>query len=557
MDTYLTEREGVVTKKRLSGSPPPYENPPDYHSLAPELLMDARQLGLSSPPDCDSPLLGTTHSPPSPPTAVGGYSISRSPPQRRDDSGDRSSASSAAEGDSSLNTWPLLGAATQVTTGSDRVSAGSDRISAGSSRTSAGSGRISHSKHSQHSAADDKNVRRKKLRTSQSHLRSPGLLNKNTREIIGGNLRPYSKSDISSSAGSLEAMQLLEGQGLLNGHQEMMQISDSAQLALNINRISLPMDNGEPLEDGEPENFEYSANISDISNVGLTGKFSIQTPQRSNRRLKFVLKDPTVAQIHRSSEKILASTFNTTSTMLPTSFDSISYDKSMATNDIKNIDLNNSDEISSVRCSFNVPSVSPSFLCLQSTINAQTPSGTSDTPGSARLHLSNLAGCRKKRSAKSHIAKLSVSGSRFVGSNFNSSSSCSSDSTKDECLDSTAVRSVSCVEVFKNPASPPPPSYDELLRSGIFNSPAKSLGQDSLPSLEFLPNHDSLPSLESLPPHDSFSPQQGQDSLFRSDQDSLFKSQDHDCLPPKRNQESLLPLRDQDTQSHGESNQTD
>lgn len=43
-DTFLTESEGVVTKKSLSDSPPPYEGPPEYHSLPPEILMDALSL---------------------------------------------------------------------------------------------------------------------------------------------------------------------------------------------------------------------------------------------------------------------------------------------------------------------------------------------------------------------------------------------------------------------------------------------------------------------------------------------------------------------------------
>ncbi|KAK4302975.1 hypothetical protein Pmani_025002 [Petrolisthes manimaculis] len=42
--TYLTESHGIVVKKWMKDSPPPYESPPDYNSLSPELIMDAKTL---------------------------------------------------------------------------------------------------------------------------------------------------------------------------------------------------------------------------------------------------------------------------------------------------------------------------------------------------------------------------------------------------------------------------------------------------------------------------------------------------------------------------------
>lgn len=41
---YLTETHGIVVKKWMKDSPPPYESPPDYSSLSPELIMDAKTL---------------------------------------------------------------------------------------------------------------------------------------------------------------------------------------------------------------------------------------------------------------------------------------------------------------------------------------------------------------------------------------------------------------------------------------------------------------------------------------------------------------------------------
>ncbi|XP_066954979.1 uncharacterized protein [Macrobrachium rosenbergii] len=41
---YLTENHGIVVKKWMKDSPPPYESPPDYSSLSPELIMDAKTL---------------------------------------------------------------------------------------------------------------------------------------------------------------------------------------------------------------------------------------------------------------------------------------------------------------------------------------------------------------------------------------------------------------------------------------------------------------------------------------------------------------------------------
>ena len=51
-DTLLSEPNNLVvtTKKRLTDSPPPYESPPDYHSLPPEVLMNARELEEMCPP---------------------------------------------------------------------------------------------------------------------------------------------------------------------------------------------------------------------------------------------------------------------------------------------------------------------------------------------------------------------------------------------------------------------------------------------------------------------------------------------------------------------------
>ncbi|CAL4160391.1 unnamed protein product [Meganyctiphanes norvegica] len=42
--TYLVETHGVVMKKRMWDSPPPYESPPDYLSLSPEIIMNAKKL---------------------------------------------------------------------------------------------------------------------------------------------------------------------------------------------------------------------------------------------------------------------------------------------------------------------------------------------------------------------------------------------------------------------------------------------------------------------------------------------------------------------------------
>ncbi|KAK8746076.1 hypothetical protein OTU49_017253, partial [Cherax quadricarinatus] len=42
--TYLTETHGIVVKKWMKDSPPPYESPPDYNSLPQELIMDAKSL---------------------------------------------------------------------------------------------------------------------------------------------------------------------------------------------------------------------------------------------------------------------------------------------------------------------------------------------------------------------------------------------------------------------------------------------------------------------------------------------------------------------------------
>lgn len=50
LNTYLTESQGVVLKKRISDSPPPYESPPDYHSLPPEVLVSARGLSVVESP---------------------------------------------------------------------------------------------------------------------------------------------------------------------------------------------------------------------------------------------------------------------------------------------------------------------------------------------------------------------------------------------------------------------------------------------------------------------------------------------------------------------------
>ncbi|XP_063591444.1 uncharacterized protein LOC134768557 [Penaeus indicus] len=41
---YLTETHGIVVKKWMKDSPPPYESPPEYSSLSPELIMDAKTL---------------------------------------------------------------------------------------------------------------------------------------------------------------------------------------------------------------------------------------------------------------------------------------------------------------------------------------------------------------------------------------------------------------------------------------------------------------------------------------------------------------------------------
>lgn len=56
--TYLTETHGIVVKKWMKDSPPPYESPPDYSSLSPELIMDAKTL---------QDLVTTTNTPPPPP----------------------------------------------------------------------------------------------------------------------------------------------------------------------------------------------------------------------------------------------------------------------------------------------------------------------------------------------------------------------------------------------------------------------------------------------------------------------------------------------------------
>lgn len=46
--TYLSETHGVVTKKRMWDNPPPYESPPDYHSLNPEIIMNAKTLLINA-----------------------------------------------------------------------------------------------------------------------------------------------------------------------------------------------------------------------------------------------------------------------------------------------------------------------------------------------------------------------------------------------------------------------------------------------------------------------------------------------------------------------------
>ncbi|KAG0726879.1 hypothetical protein GWK47_035723 [Chionoecetes opilio] len=55
--TYLTETHGIVVKKWMKDSPPPYESPPEYNSLSPELIMDAKTLQdlVTSPPPPQQP----------------------------------------------------------------------------------------------------------------------------------------------------------------------------------------------------------------------------------------------------------------------------------------------------------------------------------------------------------------------------------------------------------------------------------------------------------------------------------------------------------------------
>lgn len=59
--TYLTETHGIVVKKWMKDSPPPYESPPDYNSLSPELIMDAKTL---------QELVNTSQAPASQPQAL-------------------------------------------------------------------------------------------------------------------------------------------------------------------------------------------------------------------------------------------------------------------------------------------------------------------------------------------------------------------------------------------------------------------------------------------------------------------------------------------------------
>ncbi|XP_042243263.1 proline-rich receptor-like protein kinase PERK1 isoform X2 [Homarus americanus] len=72
--TYLTETHGIVVKKWMKDSPPPYESPPDYNSLSPELIMDAKTLQ-----ELVSTTTTTTQSPHNPTTSSSSQPRSSSP----------------------------------------------------------------------------------------------------------------------------------------------------------------------------------------------------------------------------------------------------------------------------------------------------------------------------------------------------------------------------------------------------------------------------------------------------------------------------------------------
>ncbi|KAK8382615.1 hypothetical protein O3P69_015443 [Scylla paramamosain] len=69
--TYLTETHGIVVKKWMKDSPPPYESPPEYSSLSPELIMDAKTLQdlVTSPPPPPPPPQSSAPASSSPPAA--------------------------------------------------------------------------------------------------------------------------------------------------------------------------------------------------------------------------------------------------------------------------------------------------------------------------------------------------------------------------------------------------------------------------------------------------------------------------------------------------------
>lgn len=91
--TYLTETHGIVVKKWMKDSPPPYESPPEYSSLSPELIMDAKTL---------QDLVTSTPPPPPPPQSSTPASHSMTTPSSPGAVVDRSS--------SPLCTTPLFSA---------------------------------------------------------------------------------------------------------------------------------------------------------------------------------------------------------------------------------------------------------------------------------------------------------------------------------------------------------------------------------------------------------------------------------------------------------------